>query len=63
MENLNGGEGDRTDKPRKCQGRYDCKNEATKEIHECPYQADVNNDPSDHCYCCEACQHECAMDI
>ena len=31
--------------------------------HECPYQADVNNDRSYRCTCCASCMHECAADI
>lgn len=38
-------------------------NEATEELHECPYQADVNNDPTPICDCCEDCASECAADI
>jgi hypothetical protein len=33
------------------------------EPHRCPFQADVNNDDSLHCTCCDSCQYECAMDI
>lgn len=40
-----------------------CTNMRTLEMHECPFDADVHNDPEPHCYCCEDCQGECAMDI
>lgn len=46
-----------------CGGRTGCKNQPTPETHPCPYQEDVNNDPSDHCNCCDACQQECCDDI
>lgn len=32
-------------------------------LHECPYQADVHNDSTFQCNCCENCTHECAMDV
>ena len=38
-------------------------NKCTKELHPCPYNADVNNDDTPICTCCENCQHECSMDI
>ena len=45
----------------KCQS---CENlTGTSELHSCPYQADINNDDSEHCNCCNDCSHECAMDI
>lgn len=47
--------------PKLCQ-RMDCKNEA-KPLHECPYQADVNNDHEYECNCCADCAYECALDI
>lgn len=41
-----------------------CKHEdRTEELHPCPFQEDVNNDPRDCCNCCEDCQYQCAMDI
>ena len=46
-----------------CDGRSGCKNPPSGEIHPCPYNSDVNNDDSDVCFCCEACQQECADDI
>ncbi len=39
------------------------KNPATKELHSCPYQADVNNDDRECCKCCSDCAYECAMCI
>lgn len=39
-----------------------CRHE-TQTPHSCPYQADVNNDPSIVCTCCDACQQNCADDI
>ena len=38
------------------------KNEAT-EPHTCPYAEDINDDYESLCSCCDACVHECAMDI
>ena len=40
-----------------------CGKEATKELHSCPYNADVNNDDTPCCTCCDECVHECSMDI
>lgn len=31
--------------------------------HTCPYASDVNNDNESLCNCCDACTHQCAMDI
>jgi len=50
-------------KEEKVKDRCKCGAFATEEIHSCPYNEDINNDDSDCCYCCEGCQHECAMDI
>ena len=39
------------------------KNEATAP-HRCPFQSEINdNDDSEFCTCCEACESECAWDI
>jgi hypothetical protein len=46
-----------------CGGRSGCKNPPTDELHPCPYQEDINNDPSDCCSCCDKCQQECCDDI
>ena len=46
-----------------CGGGRTCRNQPTDDAHPCPFQEDVNNDPSDHCHCCAECQSECAMDI
>lgn len=32
------------------------------ELHTCPYRTEINYDYS-ICNCCEACEHECCMDI
>ena len=40
-----------------------CNNEATREMHPCPYQEDIWDNHDDSCFCCEDCTHECAMDI
>jgi hypothetical protein len=40
-----------------------CTNLKTLELHSCPFNADINNDPEPHCQCCSDCAHECAMDI
>lgn len=31
--------------------------------HSCPYRAEIYDDYDTRCNCCEACAHECAMDI
>ena len=31
--------------------------------HSCPFRADVHNDDTPNCKCCDSCQHECSMDI
>ncbi len=33
------------------------------EIHLCPFQGDIHNDPTPCCYCCERCEQDCADDI
>jgi len=40
-----------------------CQVNEGEEYHSCPYAADVLNDFSEDCNCCEDCQFECAMDI
>lgn len=41
-----------------------CQSDAgTVELHSCPYDADVNDDPSPKCNCCEVCQGECCDEI
>lgn len=32
-------------------------------LHGCPYAEEINDDFKSRCNCCEACTHECAMDI
>lgn len=34
--------------------------EALQEPHECPYQSDVNNNPSYRCRCCKQCEQDCS---
>lgn len=34
-----------------------------QEPHGCPYAEEINDDFTTKCNCCEACTHECAMDI
>ena len=46
-----------------CQGSCKCSNKGTTELHPCPYQEDINNDPYFQCNCCADCIYECAMDI
>jgi hypothetical protein len=36
---------------------------ASAVVRNCPYANDVNNDDEQRCKCCDACAHECAMDI
>lgn len=33
------------------------------DLRSCPYQADVNDNPTPWCNCCDDCAYECAMDI
>jgi hypothetical protein len=33
------------------------------DLHSCPFQEDVNNDPNYECSCCPECEYQCAMDI
>jgi hypothetical protein len=40
-----------------------CKKSPALELHECPFRADVHNDPRPCCTCCMDCQSECAADI
>ena len=41
-----------------------CKGDGgTKELHRCPYNTDVNNDPNEVCNCCNNCQNQCTDDI
>lgn len=32
-------------------------------IRNCPYKADVDNDPDARCRCCDNCAYECQQDI
>jgi hypothetical protein len=40
-----------------------CDDYAPWELHPCPFQSDVNDDPDDFCSCCPHCESECAMEI
>lgn len=44
-------------------GRGENPNRATDALHACPFQADVHNDPTPVCVCCDDCAQECADDI
>lgn len=46
-----------------CGMRDNCQNEATKEMHPCPYAQEIFDDDEDVCNCCDNCTYECAMDI
>jgi hypothetical protein len=37
--------------------------EGTDELHACPYDADVNNDDTPTCNCCDDCQGVCSDEI
>lgn len=37
--------------------------EMGEEEHSCPFQSDVNDDPTDCCTCCPFCEGNCADDI
>ncbi len=43
----------------KCQG---CGGKG-EEIHSCPYAEEINDNFQKICNCCDACRHECLMDI
>jgi len=49
-------------KKEKCSGHCDGKNDATEEMHPCPYAQDMNNIFSP-CNCCAECERGCAMDV
>jgi len=40
-----------------------CYKEESDERHTCPYNEEIYEDHETECNCCEACTHECAMDI
>lgn len=40
-----------------------CKDNEDGDTHECPYAADVNNEPNSECNCCPECTQQCADDI
>ncbi len=40
-----------------------CNTNAASEEHTCPYAEEINNDSESLCDCCDACRHECCMDI
>jgi hypothetical protein len=58
MDKENKIELDDTSKCQSCE-----RNNGTEELHECPYNADINNDDTPCCNCCDECCHECSMDI
>jgi len=33
------------------------------EEHQCPYDADIHNDPDSMCNCCKECTRNCSDDI
>lgn len=35
----------------------------TSELQVCPFDADINNDSTPRCTCCDECRQECANDI
>jgi len=39
-----------------------CGEPGPADSHPCPYKQEIHNDET-HCFCCEACEHECNMDI
>lgn len=41
---------------------HGCGHEAI-EPHTCPFAEDIHGDSETLCTCCEACEHECLMDI
>jgi hypothetical protein len=47
------------DRPELCK----CGELPSQEMHPCPFDEDVNNDPRPKCWCCRECKYQCAMDI
>ncbi len=45
----------------KCEKSDKCENQSTAP-HECPYQAEINDDKTT-CTCCEPCEQQCRDDI
>lgn len=39
------------------------KNPGTENLHSCPFNEEINDDPEENCNCCADCEHQCAMDI
>ena len=37
--------------------------EQGEDLHSCPYQSDVNSDPTSMCNCCDKCTQQCTDDI
>jgi len=41
-----------------------CSDNHTTELpHECPYQAEINDNTESYCTCCATCTQECSDDI
>jgi len=40
-----------------------CKERPVEAPHTCPYNEEINGDFTSLCDCCEACTHECCMEI
>jgi hypothetical protein len=40
-----------------------CRKRPASAPHVCPYKAELHNNLESLCTCCDACQHECAMDV
>ena len=39
-----------------------CENEVDY-LHECPFQADINENDEDYCRCCDSCRADCSEEI
>lgn len=41
-----------------------CQKNPAEELHSCPYEADIHNNPDEFfCTCCAACTQNCADEI
>ena len=47
-----------------CSGQhsYECDGKGLL-LHTCPFAEDIHGDSDTLCTCCEACEHECLMEI
>jgi hypothetical protein len=43
--------------------RCKCGEPGTGELHECPYQSEINCDDTPVCNCCDGCRGQCSDDV